>query len=244
MGLQAKGSSFFLGFLQRGGDSWACEQVFGPTFHMGIIIVDGDVITLAASVKRNKTHVRQGILAANQIVFISHFAIQVGQILLQFLLRFVGIAVVGDVGSGGVKPGTEIIDPDACFGALQQVGRHEPDLRKFFVKVFVDDGRLINDPVAVDQDRHLAVRIFPGQIVGLIFEIHFDQLVRKFFLCQDNPCPVRIGSGVAGIKFHLVPPVVSLIITAQWFRQFTGVQTVQTVQVVQAGSEWSNDLNF
>jgi hypothetical protein len=48
---------------------------------------------------------------------------------------------------------------------------------------------------------------------------------------------------VAGIKFHLVPPVVSLIITAQWFRQFTGVQTVQTVQVVVERFELLNGFN-
>jgi hypothetical protein len=40
------------------------------------------------------------------------------------------------------------------------------------------------------------------QIFRLVFEIDLDEIVGNFLLGQDNPCPVGVGSGVAGVEFH------------------------------------------
>ena len=42
--------------------------------------------------------------------------------LLHALLSFLGLSVVRDVGSCGVEPGAEVIDPDARLGAQQEIG--------------------------------------------------------------------------------------------------------------------------
>ena len=66
------------------------------------------------------------------------------------LLSLLGLSVVRDVGSCGVESGAAVIDPDARLGAQQEVGRHEADFGKFFFEIFVDDRRLVNNPLAVD----------------------------------------------------------------------------------------------
>ena len=70
--------------------------------------------------------------------------------LLHSLLSCLGLSVVRDVGSCGVESSAEVIDPDARLGAQQEVGRHEPNFGKFFFEIFVDDRRLVNNPLAVD----------------------------------------------------------------------------------------------
>ncbi len=122
--------------------------------------------------------------------------------LFHALSGFVGLSVMRDVGCGGMKPGAHIIDPDARLGAKQQIGGHEPNLGKLLLQVFVDDRRLVNNTVAGDQHRHLAVGILSQQIFGLVLEIDLDELVRDLFFGQDNPRPVGVGSGVAGVKLH------------------------------------------
>jgi hypothetical protein len=44
-----------------------------------------------------------------------------------------------------------------------------------------------------------------SQIFRLVLEIHFDELIGQLLFGEDNPCPVSIGSSVAGIEFHVVP---------------------------------------
>jgi hypothetical protein len=115
---------------------------------------------------------------------------------------FLGVSIMRNVGSGGMQPATEEIDPDARLGAQQEVGRHEPDFGKLLFQVFVDDCRLVNDPVSIDQDGHFAVGILLDQVFGFVFEIDFNGFVREFLFSQDNPCPMGIGSGTAGVEFH------------------------------------------
>ena len=75
-------------------------------------------------------------------------------------------------------------------------------MRIFFFQVFVDDGGLVNDRLSIDENRNLCVGIEPEKVWRLVFEIDLNELVRKIFLCQDNPSPVRVGSGKTRVKFH------------------------------------------
>jgi hypothetical protein len=86
-------------------------------------------------------------------------------------------------------------------------------LGKLLFQVFVDDRRFVDNTVAVDQHRHFAVGILSGQVFRFVLEIYFDEIIGNFLLRQDNPCPVGVGSGVAGIEFHVVPSLSSLNIT-------------------------------
>ena len=89
------------------------------------------------------------------------------------------------------------VDPNtgACPGV--QISRQQRDGGKFFVEILVDDRRFVNDSVAVDEDGNFRVGVYFEQVFRLVFEVDFNEFVRKIFFRQDNPCPVRVGSSKA-----------------------------------------------
>ena len=95
--------------------------------------------------------------------------------------------------------GVEEIHPNPHLGAIEVIARHERSVGEFLVERFVDHRRLVDDAVAVDQHRHLAVGILLNQIFRFVLEIDFDLFVGDVLFGQDNPCPVGVGSGVAGV---------------------------------------------
>ena len=109
---------------------------------------------------------------------------------------------VGDISRGGLQTGVAEVDPDARPCAQERIGRHEPHLGILFFQVFVDDRRLVNHALAVNQHGNLAVRIEFEEIFGLVGKVAFDQLIGELFFRQDNPCPVSVGSRLIGIEFH------------------------------------------
>jgi hypothetical protein len=40
------------------------------------------------------------------------------------------------------------------------------------------------------------------QILGFVLEVDFDGFIGNVLFGQDNPCPMGVGSGAAGVKFH------------------------------------------
>ena len=85
---------------------------------------------------------------------------------------------------------------------MQRVAWQERDLRIFFFQIFVDDRRFVDDAVAIDQHRHFSVWIQSEEVFRFVAEVALDEFVGEFFLGQDKPCPVGVGSGLVGIKFH------------------------------------------
>ena len=85
---------------------------------------------------------------------------------------------------------------------MQRVAWQERNLRIFFFQIFVDDRRFVDDAVTVDQHRHFSVWVQSQEVFRFVAKIALDEFVGEFFLGQDNPCPVRVGSGLVGIKFH------------------------------------------
>ena len=93
---------------------------------------------------------------------------------------------------------------------------HEAGRGILLVEIFVDNGRFVNDSLAVNQGRNFAVRIDLQKVLRFVFEIHFDELVWNLFFRQDNPCPVRVGSAVAGIKLHEIILLIIALLTILW----------------------------
>ena len=89
------------------------------------------------------------------------------------------------------------IDPytGACPGV--EISRQQRDGGKFFVEILVDNRRFVDDSFAVDEDGNFGVGIYFKKIFRFVFEIDFNEFVRKIFFRQDNPCPVCVGSSKA-----------------------------------------------
>ena len=115
---------------------------------------------------------------------------------------FLGLLVMGNIMCRRMDPAVEEIDPDPNLCPLKVVRRHEANSRILFVEVFVDNCRLIDHAAVIDQHRHFGVRVELKEILGFVFEVHFDEFVGGPFLCQDNPCPVSIGSAMGRVEFH------------------------------------------
>jgi hypothetical protein len=79
---------------------------------------------------------------------------------------------------------------------LQGVCGEERNLRKFFLQVFIDDRRLIDHAVTVNEHGDFGVRVEFEQVFGLVLEVDFQEFVRDFLFGKDNPCPMSIGSGM------------------------------------------------
>ena len=140
--------------------------------------------------------------------------------------------------AGRMESGVEEIDPDSHLGTVELTARHERHIVKLFIEIFVDHGRLVDDAVAVDQYRHFAVGVLLDQILGLVLQIDFDRFIGDVLFSQDNPCPVSVGSSVAGVEFHER----NLLMSAANYHRWIGLRQVdiEFVQSVQSVRDREN----
>jgi hypothetical protein len=75
-------------------------------------------------------------------------------------------------------------------------------MRKPLVDVLIDDVRLVQDEVTLDQDRHLVVRVHQGDVFGFREQIDVADLEVHALFEQHEPAAVRVGAGGTGVKHH------------------------------------------
>jgi hypothetical protein len=75
-------------------------------------------------------------------------------------------------------------------------------MREALVDVLVDDVRLVQDEVALDQHRGAVVRIHHREVLGLVIEIDVDDLEIHSFLVQHDAASLTERIGRAGIEGH------------------------------------------
>lgn len=110
-------------------------------------------------------------------MFAGHFVIQSFEMLGHLFLSSLWILVVSNVVGRRMNTGVEKIDPDACLSPPELIRGQKADGRIFFFQIFIDDGRLVNHAVTIDQHRNLGIRIQFEKILRFVFEIHFNELV-------------------------------------------------------------------
>ena len=165
------------------------------------MIIDHYFVALAPGVKGDERDIGEGIFA-DQKIFAGHLLVQGLEMLLHLVLGFVQVSIVLQIAGRGMDACVHEIDPDTRLGAQERIARHQPNLRKLFFQIFVENGRFVNHAVAVDQHGHFAVGILPDEIFRLVLKIDFDQFASELFFRKDNPCPVGVGSSMCGVEFH------------------------------------------
>ena len=165
------------------------------------MIIDRYFVALAPGVKGDERDIGEGIFA-DQKIFAGHLLVQGLEMLLHLLIGFVQVSIVLQIAGRRMDARVHEIDPDARLGAQERIARHEPNLRKFFFQILVQNSRFVNHAVAVDQHGHFAVGILSDEIFRLVLKIDFDQFTRELFFRKDNPCPVGVGSSMCGVEFH------------------------------------------
>jgi hypothetical protein len=113
---------------------------------------------------------------------------------VEFLFGSFWLFAAVDLMRGWMNTRVAKVDPDAGLGTQVGIFGQQRNFRKFFLQVFVDDRGLVDDPIGIDQNRNLGVRVEPEKVLRLVLEIDLNEIVREAFLCQDNPSPVRVRS--------------------------------------------------
>jgi hypothetical protein len=86
--------------------------------------------------------------------------------------------------------------------ARHRVARHQLRVREALVDVLVDDVRLVQDQVALDEDGHLVVRVHQRDVFGLGEQVDVADLEVHALLEQHEAAAVRIRAGGSGVKHH------------------------------------------
>ena len=81
-------------------------------------------------------------------------------------------------------------------GAHHRIGRHELRMREALVDVLVDDVGLVQHQVALDQHRHLVVRIHHREVLGLVVEVDVDDLEVHALLVQHDAAALAENGSV------------------------------------------------
>jgi len=75
-------------------------------------------------------------------------------------------------------------------------------MRKALVDVLVDDVRLVQDEVALDQHRQAVVRVHHRDVLGLVVQVDVDDLEVHALLVEHEAAAMAEGAGSARIELH------------------------------------------
>ena len=136
----------------------AIEKAFHPSFDMRQIVTDGYLIPLASDEERNVGDVGERVLIGD-VLSTLHFAIEVLEVFTKLRPGFFHLIVVGDITCGALHAGVAVIDPNSYARANQWIFWHQRHVRVFVLEIFIDDGGLVNNRIAVHQHRNFAIGI-------------------------------------------------------------------------------------
>jgi hypothetical protein len=77
-------------------------------------------------------------------------------------------------------------------------------MRKALVDVLIDDVRLVQHEIALDQDRHLPIRIHHVDVLGLVEQVDVLDFEIHAFFEQDKAAALRKGAGRSRVQNHHV----------------------------------------
>ena len=80
-------------------------------------------------------------------------------------------------------------------GTVHWVSGHQLGMGEALVDVLVDDVRLVQNQIALDQDRHLAVGVHDVDVFGLVVQVHVTDFKVHAFFKQHKAAAVGKGAG-------------------------------------------------
>src|SRR5690606_2599147 len=152
--------------------------------------------------------VQHGELFAQHVLVLQEQRGQLGQAVADALARggellFVGLgAAVFQRGDVDEKLFFEVVQEQAGARTHHRVGGHQLRMREALIDVFVDDVRLVQYEIALDQDGHLTVRIHYRDIFRLVVQVDIADFEVHAFFEQHKAAALRKGAGGSGIEHH------------------------------------------
>jgi len=96
----------------------------------------------------------------------------------------------------------KVVQKQSGTRAHDRISWHQLWMRKALVNVLIDDVGLVQDQIALYQDRNLPVRVHHGDVFGLVVEINVADFEIHALLKQHKPAAVRKGTSGAGVEDH------------------------------------------
>src|SRR5689334_19103107 len=96
----------------------------------------------------------------------------------------------------------EIEQEETHAGAVHRVAGHQLRMREALVDVLVDDVRLVQDQVALDQDGDLAVRVHDVDVFRLVVQVDVTDLEVHAFFEQHEAAAMGKRAGRSRIQDH------------------------------------------
>src|SRR5690606_32485113 len=96
----------------------------------------------------------------------------------------------------------EVEQEQAQAGTCHRVTRHQLRVRKALVDVFVDDVRLVQNQIALNEDGHLVVRVHQSDIFRLGKNVNVPDFEIHALFKQHKAAAMRVGAGRSGVKNH------------------------------------------
>jgi len=164
-------------------------------------MVNGYAVSLLPGKDGDEGNVGKRVFS-DKVFSVCHLSIQGVEVFSEFFFGLFWLLPVQDLVGRSMNSCVAEVYPDPRVRPLAPLFGHERDVGILFFQVFVDDSGFVDDRIAVNEHRHLGVRVQLQEFLGFVLEVDLDQLIGKLFFCQDDPRPVRVRSGVAGIYFH------------------------------------------
>src|SRR5690606_20943496 len=98
----------------------------------------------------------------------------------------------------------EVVEEQARAGPHDGVGRHQLRMREALVDVLVDDVGLIQNEVALHEDRNLPVRIHDGNVFRLVVQVDVTDFEIHAFFEQDKAAALGERASRSRIEHHHV----------------------------------------
>ena len=151
--------------------------------------------------QRRDRHVEHGELVAQHELLLGEHRRDLRQRVAYHLAAFFGLFLRAlfdgmDVAEHFIL---EAVQEQPRTRTQHRIGRHQLRMRKTVVDVFVDDIRLIQNEIALDQHRHLVVRIHHCEVFGLVVKIDIDDLEIHAFFVEHDAATLAEGAGGARI---------------------------------------------
>ena len=87
-------------------------------------------------------------------------------------------------------------------GAIDWVARHQLRVREALIDVFVDDVGLIQNQIALNQNRHLTIGIHHIDVFRLVVQVHITNLKIHAFFKQHETAAMRKRASRSRIQHH------------------------------------------
>src|SRR3990167_3756981 len=189
------------GWRQRLNVGGTREDALGILEQRCSILAEVNAVVVQAPEQRSDSHVQHGEVFTQHVLVLEEHGGQLGQAVADMGTGLVQCLLIALGGTGFQGRHVheqfffEVQQKQAHTGAVHGVTGHQLRMRETLIDVLIDDVRLVQDQVALDQNGHLTIGVHHTDVFGLVVQVHIANFEVHAFLKQHETATVRKGAG-------------------------------------------------